>query len=158
MYKDKKVVVVMPAYNAEQTLEKTHAEVMAQGVVDLVVVADDASRDSTTTIAKNLHNTKVYTHQKNLGYVANQRLCYRLAIEEGDDFVFDNQMLAQIVWFGYTIAEVSCPTKYFSEASSINLPHSIKYGPGCMLTALTFRLAKTTRIYSTLFPENKQLS
>lgn len=253
MYKEKKVVVVMPAYNAEQTLERTHAEVMAQEVVDLVIVVDDASQDRTTSVAKTLPNTKVYTHQKNLGYGANQKSCYRLALEEGgdiivmvhpdyqytpklipamvsmigndlyqcvlgsrilggyalkggmpiwkyvsnrfltfveniflkaklseyhtgyrafsrelleklplevnsDDFIFDNQMLAQIVWFGYTIAEVSCPTKYFPEASSINLPRSIKYGVGCLLTALMFRLAKMKIISSRLFPEDERLS
>jgi hypothetical protein len=59
-----------------------------------------------------------------------------------DDFVFDNQMLAQILWHGFTIAEVSCPTKYFAEASSINLRRSIGYGFGCLCTALRFRLAK----------------
>ena len=242
----------MPAYNAEQTLRKTHAEVMAQEVVDLVIVVDDASQDNTTSIAKTLPNTKVYTHQSNLGYGANQKSCYRLAIEEGgdiivmvhpdyqytpklipamvsmigndlyqcvlgsrilggyalkggmpvwkyisnrfltfveniflkaklseyhtgyrafsrdilerlplevnsDDFVFDNQMLAQILWFGYTIAEVSCPTKYFPEASSINLTRSIKYGFGCLLIALTFRLAKMKIINSRLFPEDERL-
>ena len=63
--------------------------------------------------------------------------------ENSDDFVFDNQMLAQILWLDYTIAEVSCPTKYFAEASSINLPRSIKYGVGCLKTGLQFRLAKT---------------
>jgi len=247
MYKGKKVVVVMPAYNAEQTLKKTHAEVMAQEVVDLVIVVDDASQDNTTSIAKTLPNTKVYTHQKNLGYGANQKSCYRLALEEGgdiivmvhpdyqytpklipamvsmigndlyhcvlgsrilggyalkggmpiwkyisnrfltfveniflkaklseyhtgyrafsrelleqlplevnsDDFIFDNQMLAQILWFGYTIAEVSCPTKYFPEASSINLPRSIKYGFGCLLTALIFRLVKIKITKSKIFP------
>jgi len=237
----------MPAYNAEQTLKKTHAEVMAQEVVDLVIVVDDASQDNTTSIAKTLPNTKVYTHQKNLGYGANQKSCYRLALEEGgdiivmvhpdyqytpklipamvsmigndlyhcvlgsrilggyalkggmpiwkyisnrfltfveniflkaklseyhtgyrafsrelleqlplevnsDDFIFDNQMLAQILWFGYTIAEVSCPTKYFPEASSINLPRSIKYGFGCLLTALIFRLVKIKITKSKIFP------
>lgn len=242
----------MPAYNAEQTLKKTHAEVMAQEVVDLVIVVDDASQDNTTSIAKTLPNTKVYTHQKNLGYGANQKSCYRLAIEEGgdiivmvhpdyqytpklipamvsmigndlyhcvlgsrilggyalkggmplwkyianrfltfvenfllkaklseyhtgyrsfsrellerlplevnsEDFIFDNQMLAQILWLGYTIAEVSCPTKYFPEASSINLPRSIKYGFGCLLTAFTFRLAKMKIINSRLFPEDERL-
>ncbi|MCK5023556.1 MAG: glycosyltransferase family 2 protein, partial [Candidatus Aenigmarchaeota archaeon] len=69
-----------------------------------------------------------------------------------DDFVFDNQILAQIIWLGYTIAEVSCPTKYFTEASSINLFRSIKYGFGCLQTALTFRLAKTKIITPKLFP------
>ncbi|MGB6279882.1 MAG: glycosyltransferase family 2 protein, partial [Syntrophobacteria bacterium] len=69
-----------------------------------------------------------------------------------DDFVFDNQMLAQILWLGYSIAEVSCPAKYFPEASSINLPRSIKYGIGCLVTALTFRLAKMKLTSSRLFP------
>jgi glycosyltransferase involved in cell wall biosynthesis len=70
-----------------------------------------------------------------------------------DDFVFDNQMLAQIIWFGYTVAEISCPTKYFPEASSINLLQSIKYGFGCLLTALTFRLTKMKFLLSRLFPD-----
>ena len=69
-----------------------------------------------------------------------------------DDFVFDNQMLAQIVWFGYTIAEVSCPTSYFAEASSINFSRSMEYGFGCLRTALAFRLAKMKLINTTLFP------
>jgi hypothetical protein len=73
-----------------------------------------------------------------------------------DDFVFDNQMLTQILWFGHTIAEVTCPTKYFTEASSINLPRSIKYGLGCLLTALTFRLAKIKLINSKVFPSIKE--
>ncbi|PQP32847.1 glycosyl transferase family 2, partial [Desulfobacteraceae bacterium SEEP-SAG10] len=72
--------------------------------------------------------------------------------EKSDDFVFDNQMLAQILWLGYTVAEVSCPTKYFAEASSINLFRSIKYGFGCLFTALHFRLAKMKIITSKLFP------
>jgi glycosyltransferase involved in cell wall biosynthesis len=236
MYRDKKVIVVMPAYNAAQTLRKTYDEVMAQGIVDLVVLVDDGSRDETVSIAKELPNTKVYAHKKNLGYGANQKSCYKLAIEEGgdiiimihpdyqytpklipamasmiesglyhcvlgsrilggyalkggmpvwkyianrfltfvenhtgyrafsrellkqlpldansDDFVFDNQMLAQIVWLGYTIAEVSCPTNYFAEASSINLFRSIKYGFGCLVTAMKYRLAKMKIITSALF-------
>ena len=240
----------MPAYNAAQTLRKTYQEVMAQGIVDLVILVDDGSRDETVSIAKELPNTKVYVHKKNLGYGANQKTCYKLAIEEGadiiimihpdyqytprlipamasmiesglyecvlgsrilggyalkggmpiwkyvanrfltfveniligaklseyhtgyrafsrellerlpldansDDFVFDNQMLAQIIWLGYTVAEVSCPTKYFAEASSINLQRSIKYGFGCLRTALTFRLAKMKLITSHLFPDQK---
>jgi len=247
MYKDKKVIVVMPAYNAAQTLRRTWDEVMAQGMVDLVIVVDDGSRDETVSIAKELPDTLVYTHEKNLGYGGNQKTCYRLALEAGgdiiimvhpdyqytpklipamasmignglyhcvlgsrilggyalkggmplwkyianrfltfienvligaklseyhtgfrafsselleklplevnsDDFVFDNQMLAQIIWFGYTIAEVSCPTKYFAEASSINLFRSIKYGFGCLMTALLFRLTKMKIICSKLFP------
>ena len=250
MYRDKQVVVVMPAYNAAQTLRKTYQEVMAQGIVDLVVLVDDGSRDETVSIAKELPNTKVYAHKKNLGYGANQKTCYRFALKAGgdiiimihpdyqytpklipamasmiesglyecvlgsrilggyalkggmpvwkyianrfltfvenifigaklseyhtgyrafsrelleqlplgansDDFVFDNQMLAQIIWFGYTVAEISCPTKYFAEASSINLSRSIKYGFGCLHTALTFRLAKMNFISSNLFPDQK---
>ena len=250
MLKNKKVIVVMPAYNAARTLRKTYDEVMAQGIVDLVVLVDDGSRDETVSIAKELPNTKVYAHKKNLGYGANQKTCYRLALKAGgdiiimihpdyqytprlipamasmiesglyecvlgsrilggyalkggmpvwkyianrfltfvenillgaklseyhtgyrafsrellerlpldansDDFVFDNQMLAQIVWLDYTIAEISCPTKYFAEASSINLSRSIKYGFGCLHTALTFRLAKMKLITSNLFPDQK---
>jgi len=237
MYKEKKVVVVMPAYNAAKTLEVTWNEVMAQDIVDLVILVDDRSQDDTVAIANSLPNTIVHSHQKNMGYGANQKSCYRLALEAGgdivimvhpdyqytpklipamasmignglyhcvlgsrilggyalkggmplwkyvanrgltlfenllvgaklseyhtgyrafsrellevlplsknsDDFVFDNQMLAQILWFGYTIAEVSCPTKYFAEASSINLRRSIQYGIGCVVTAVQFRLQK----------------
>jgi glycosyltransferase involved in cell wall biosynthesis len=247
MYKDQKVIVVMPAYNAEKTLRMTYDEVMAQSIVDLVVLVDDGSRDETVSIAKALPDTLVYIHEKNLGYGANQKTCYSLALEAGgdiiimvhpdyqytpklvpamvsmignglyhcvlgsrilggyalkggmpvwkyianrfltlienflmqaklseyhtgyrafsrellerlplkensDDFVFDNQMLAQILWLGYTIAEVSCPTKYFAEASSINLSRSIKYGFGCLNTAVLFRLAKMEIISSKLFP------
>ena len=237
----------MPAYNAAKTLRKTYEEVMVQGIVDLVVLVDDESRDETVSIAKTLPDTLVYTHEKNLGYGGNQKTCYRLALEAGgdiiimvhpdyqytpklipamasmignglyhcvlgsrilggyalkggmpvwkyianrfltfvenvligaklseyhtgfrafsrellerlplevnsDDFVFDNQMLAQIVWSGYTIAEVSCPTKYFPDASSINLFRSIKYGLGCLFTAVIFRLAKLKIVSSKLFP------
>jgi glycosyltransferase involved in cell wall biosynthesis len=247
MYTEKKIVVVMPAYNAAQTLEMTHGEVMAQGIVDQVILVDDASSDETSAIAARLPQTKVYVHVKNRGYGGNQKTCYRLALEAGadivimvhpdyqytpklipamaslianglyqcvlgsrilggyalqggmpfwkylanrgltltenlllgaklseyhtgyrafsrtlleglsleansDDFVFDNQMLAQILWQGHTIAEVSCPTKYFAEASSINLRRSIQYGIGCLQTALTFRMAKCGLIRSPLFP------
>lgn len=249
MFKDKKIIVVMPAYNAAQTLQKTYNEVMAQEIVDTVIVVDDMSHDETVAIARTLPDTIVHIHEKNLGYGGNQKSCYRIALEQGgdiiimvhpdyqytpklipamasmignglyhcvlgsrilgghalkggmpswkyvanrfltfaeniflgaklseyhtgyrafsrelleqlpiernsDDFVFDNQMLAQIVWFGYTIAEVSCPTKYFPEASSINLTRSIRYGFGCLATALRFRLAKTGVIRSELFPTN----
>jgi glycosyltransferase involved in cell wall biosynthesis len=248
MLQDKRVIVVMPAYNAAQTLIMTYDEVMAQGIVDLVILVDDASHDQTSAIAGALPRTRVHVHERNLGYGANQKSCYRLALEEGadivimvhpdyqytpklipamasmissglyhcvlgsrilgghavkggmppwkyvanrfltlaenlllgaklseyhtgyrafsrelleklpiehnsDDFVFDNQMLAQIVWAGYTIAEVSCPTKYFAEASSINFQRSVKYGMGCLATALTFRLSKMGVVKSSLFPE-----
>lgn len=237
MYDGKKVVVVMPAYNAAQTLRKTYDEVMQQGIVDRVIVVDDASRDDTAAIARALPHTTVAVHPSNAGYGANQKTCYRLALEEGadivimvhpdyqytpklipamtsivsnglyacvlgsrilggaalahgmpfwkyisnraltfvenmltgaklseyhtgyrafsrelleqlpiernsDDFVFDNQMLAQVLWRGYTIAEITCPTKYFKEASSINFSRSLKYGVGCLITGLQFRLAK----------------
>ena len=237
----------MPAYNAAQTLRRTWDEVMAQGMVDLVIVVDDRSQDETVSMAKALPDTLVYIHEKNLGYGGNQKTCYRLALEAGgdiiimvhpdyqytpklipamasmignglyhcvlgsrilggyalkggmpvwkyianrfltlaenilmdaklseyhtgyrafsrelleklplkansDDFVFDNQMLAQILWHDYTVAEVSCPTKYFPEASSINLFRSIKYGFGCLITASLFRLAKMKLVNSTLFP------
>ncbi len=250
MFRDKKVIVVMPAYNAEKTLRRTHAEVMAQDYVDLVIVVDDGSQDETVAIAKTLPDTIIHVHPRNQGYGANQKTCYKLALDAGgdiivmvhpdyqytpklipamatmvgsglyhcvlgsrilggyalkggmplwkyianrfltlvenillgaklseyhtgyrafsrellaqvpygfnsDDFVFDNQMLAQILWKGYTIAEVSCPTKYFPEASSINLPRSIKYGFGCLTTALTFRLAKMKLISSKSFPFTK---
>jgi glycosyltransferase involved in cell wall biosynthesis len=248
MFHDKKVIVVMPAYNAAKTLLQTHEEVLAQGVVDLVIVVDDASKDETTALAKTLPQTIVHTHVKNLGYGGNQKSCYRLALENGgdivvmvhpdyqytpklipamvsmignglyscvigsrilggravrqgmplwkyianrfltlfenimtgaklseyhtgyrafsrqllealplsansDDFVFDNQMLAQILYYDHTIAEVSCPTKYFAEASSINLSRSIRYGLGCVGTAIKFRLAKWGVINSSIFPK-----
>ncbi|MDA8124821.1 MAG: glycosyltransferase family 2 protein [Deltaproteobacteria bacterium] len=250
MFKNKKLIVVMPAYNAAKTLRKTYNEVMAQEIVDLVILVDDASSDETAVIAASLPKTQVNTHEKNIGYGGNQKTCYRMALEAGgdivimvhpdyqytpklipamaslignglyhcvlgsrilggyalkggmpiwkyianrfltltenlligaklseyhtgyrafsrellerlplennsDDFVFDNQMLAQIVWQGYTIAEVSCPTKYFTEASSINLRRSIKYGFGCLATALTFRMAKLKLCRSRLFPVNE---
>ena len=248
MYKNQKVIVVMPAYNAAQTLRQTFDEVMAQEIVDIVIVVDDKSSDETVSIAESLPNTIVYSHKKNKGYGGNQKSCYRLALEAGgdiiimvhpdyqytpqlipamasmignglyhcvlgsrilggyalnggmpiwkyianraltlvenillnaklseyhtgfrsfsrhllqqlpieansDDFVFDNQMLAQILWYRYTVAEVSCPTKYFAEASSINLFRSIKYGFGCLYTAFLFRLSKMKIIKSKLFPQ-----
>src|SRR5881296_4196277 len=184
MFRDKKVVVVMPAYNSARTLRRTYDEVMAQEIVDLVIVVDDASHDETVAVARTLPRTRLYPcvlgsrilggHARKGGmpmwrYAANRFLTltenlllgaklseyhtgYRGFSREileklnlannSDDFVFDNQMLAQILWHGFTIAEVSCPTKYFPEASSINLRRSIRYGIGCLTTALKFRLAK----------------
>jgi glycosyltransferase involved in cell wall biosynthesis len=248
MYKEKKIVVVMPAYNAAKTLSVTYGEVMKQGIVDLVIVVDDGSQDDTVAIAESLPHTIVHRHNKNLGYGANQKTCYRLALEangdiiimvhpdyqytpklipamasmignglyscvlgsrilggyalkggmpiwkyvsnrfltfvenmligaklseyhtgyraysrdllekipfevNSDDFVFDNQMLVQIYWYGYTIAEVSCPTKYFPEASSINFQRSLKYGIGCLLTGFAYRFSKSKISHSTLFPK-----
>jgi glycosyltransferase involved in cell wall biosynthesis len=243
----KRIVVVMPAYNAERTLLKTYHEVMAHNLVDLVILVDDASQDNTSALARQLPQVKVHTHERNLGYGGNQKTCYKLALEEdadiiimvhpdyqytpkllpsmahliaqgvypcvlgsrilggyalkggmppwkyianrfltlaenvllgaklseyhtgyrafsaellrklpleanSNDFVFDNQMLAQILWSGHSIAEVTCPTKYFAEASSINLRRSLKYGFGCLQTAITYRLAKWHLISSDLFP------
>jgi glycosyltransferase involved in cell wall biosynthesis len=246
MYKNQKVIVVMPAYNAAKTLQKTYDEVMAQGIVDLVILVDDASHDETSDIASGLPHTKVHVHESNKGYGGNQKTCYRMALEEGgdiiimvhpdyqytpklipamasmignglypcvlgsrilggyalkggmplwkyianrfltlaeniflgaklseyhtgyrafsrvlleglslmdnsDDYLFDNQMLAQIIWQGHTIAEVSCPTKYFTDASSINLRRSIRYGFGCLATGLLFRLSRMRICRSRLF-------
>ncbi len=237
MYRGKKVVVVMPAYNAARTLRQTYDEVRDQQIVDTMILVDDGSRDDTVAVARGLEGLQVHVHEINKGYGGNQKTCYRLALEAGadivimihpdyqytpklipamvsiianglhpcvlgsrilggyalkggmplwkyisnrfltlgenlllgaklseyhtgyrafsrdileklnldhnsDDFVFDNQMLAQILWHGFTIAEVSCPTKYFAEASSINLRRSITYGCGCLWTGLRFRLAR----------------
>ena len=237
----------MPAYNAEKTLRRTYDEVMAQGIVDHLIVVDDASRDATVQIAKQLPDTTVRVHEKNRGYGGNQKTCYRAALEAGadvvvmvhpdyqytpkllpsmvalvggdvypcvlgsrilgggalkggmpiwkyvanraltlsenwllgsklsefhtgyrafdarllrelrleqnsDDFVFDNQMLAQILWAGYEIAEITCPTAYFAEASSINLSRSVRYGFGCLGTGLEFRLARWGLRASPRFP------
>ena len=247
MYKGKKIIVVMPAYNAAKTLRMTYDEVIEQEIVDKIILVDDASHDETSAIARSLPLTEVFVHDNNTGYGGNQKTCYRKALEEGadivimvhpdyqytpklipamaamignglyhcvlgsrilggyalkggmplwkytanrfltfvenmllgaklseyhtgyrafsrellekvtddhksDDFLFDNQMLAQIIWQGWTIAEVSCPTRYFAEASSINLWRSIKYGLGCLWTGLIFRLTKMGIIRSKLFP------
>lgn len=92
------------------------------------------------------------------GYRAFSReLLEKIGLEDNsDDFVFDNQMLAQILWHGYQIAEVSCPTKYFAEASSINFSRSVKYGFGCLATAGLYRLAKINIVKSTLFPKKDE--
>jgi len=236
----------MPAYNAAQTLRETYTEVIEQDVVDLVIVVDDASRDETVSVARSLEHVQVHTHADNRGYGANQKTCYRLALEAGadivimvhpdyqytpklipgmaslignglyhcvigsrilggralhqgmpiwryisnrfltffenmlvgaklseyhsgyrafsrellerlplennsDDFVFDNQMLAQIIWHGFPIGEISCPTRYSPEASSINFVRSVKYGFGCLGVALIFRLARMGIVKSKLF-------
>jgi len=87
MLLDKKIVVVMPAYNAAKTLKKTYEEVMEQEIVDLVILVDDASHDETAEIAAALPKTKVLVHGENRGYGANQKSCYRLALAEGADIV-----------------------------------------------------------------------
>ena len=99
--------------------------------------------------------TRAKLSEYHTGYRAFSReLLEKLPLEKNsDDFVFDNQMLAQILWLGYHIAEVSCPTKYFPEASSINFTRSVKYGFGCLSTALKYRLAKMGVINSRIFPK-----
>ncbi len=87
MFRNKKVVVVMPAYNAEQTIRKTFKEIMEQNIVDTVIVVDDASGDKTTKIAGQRPNTIVHVHKNNCGYGANQKTCYRLALKAGADIV-----------------------------------------------------------------------
>src|SRR5947209_2696767 len=237
MLDGQKIVVVMPAYNAARTLQRTYDEVMAQRIVDLVIIVDDASHDDTVAIARTLGRAQVEVHLLNRGYGANQKTCYRLARAAGadiivmihpdyqytprlipamaglvvsglypcvlasrilgggalrggmpwwkyvanrfltlvenvllgaklseyhtgyrayarslleklpfdsnsDDFVFDNQILAQIVALGYPIGELTCPARYLPEASSINFRRSVRYGFGCLGTALRFRLAR----------------
>jgi glycosyltransferase involved in cell wall biosynthesis len=251
MYRDKNIVVVMPAYNAAKTLPQTYAEVREQGIVDHVILVDDQSSDDTVAVARSLGGMQVHQHERNTGYGGNQKTCYRLALEAGadivimihpdyqytpklipamasmianglhpcvlgsrilggyslkggmpvwkylanrfltfaenvllgaklseyhtgyrafsreilervvltnnsDDFVFDNQMLAQILWHGFSIGEVSCPTKYFKEASSINFRRSVKYGFGCLGTATRYRFAKMGLASSKLFPRKSQ--
>jgi len=248
LYQNKQVLVVMPAYNAAKTLLKTYQEVINQEYVDKIILVDDASNDETSKIAKSLKYITHVSHPHNMGYGANQKTCYKLALDAGadivimvhpdyqytpklipamasmignelyhcilgsrilggyalkggmplwkyianrfltaienlligaklseyhtgyrafsrellekipiehnsDDFIFDNQMLTQIIWAGYTVAEVSCPTNYFKEASSINFVKSVRYGIGCLITAIRFRLAKMGWISSCLFPE-----
>lgn len=87
MYKDKKIVVVMPAYNAARTLQQTYDDVMEQGVVDLVILVDDASGDETSAIAASLPHTQVFVHERNRGYGGNQKTCYRMALEAGADII-----------------------------------------------------------------------
>ncbi len=87
MFRDKRVVVVMPAYNAADTLLRTYEEVMAQDCVDLVIVVDDASRDTTAEVAGKLDQVVLHVHGTNRGYGANQKTCYRLALEADADIV-----------------------------------------------------------------------
>ena len=230
-----RIVVVMPAYNAAQTLARTCAE-LPRDVVDEVLVVDDHSRDSTVQLARELGLT-TYVHERNLGYGRNQKTCYREALRRGadvvvmlhpdyqysprlvaalagmiaykeydvvlgsrilgrgalaggmplykyisnrfltlfenlmlnyklseyhtgfrafsrevlnslpleensDGFVFDNEILVQIIYMGYRMGEVSCPTRYFPEASSINFSRSVRYGLGVLATSMKFRLQK----------------
>lgn len=234
MINGKRIAVVMPAYNAEKTLEKTVAEL--SDLVDIKILVDDSSRDQTAALSKQL-GVLTFVHDKNYGYGRNQQTCYREALaagadvvvmvhpdyqytpllvpaiagmvasgvydmvlasrilgrgalkggmplykyvfnrlltafqnlflgvklseyhtgfrafsrellltlpllENSDDFVFDNQMIAQAVMFGFQIGEISCPTKYFPEASSINFRRSVKYGLGVLATTGSFVLNK----------------
>src|SRR5438874_5725134 len=237
MLNGQKIVVVMPAYNAARTLRQTYDEVMAHGIVDLVIVVDDASHDATVAIARTLPNVQVEVHLENRGYGAIQKTCYRLALaadadiiimihpdyqytpqlipamaglvvsglypcvlasrilgggalrggmpwwkylanrfltlaenillgaklseyhtgyrayarslleqlpfeSNSDDFVFDNQILAQVIWLECAIGEITCPAKYMPEASSINFRRSVRYGLGCLKVAIDFIVAR----------------
>ncbi|MBC7808366.1 MAG: glycosyltransferase family 2 protein [Akkermansiaceae bacterium] len=248
MINNKRVVVVLPAYNAAMTLEKTISEV-SPGVVDEFVLVDDRSKDETVEVARRL-NIPYIVHPKNRGYGGNQKTCYKEALRRGadiivmlhpdyqyspkligamswlvasdefdavlgsrilgttgalqggmpyykyvanrfltavenvllgiklseyhtgyrafsrklleslpleensDDFVFDNQMLAQATYFGFRIGEISCPTKYFPEASSINFRRSVIYGLGVLATAWEFRIHKWGLAKSPRYSDN----
>jgi len=236
MINNKKIAVVLPAYNAEKTLEKTYNEIPFE-IVDFVILTDDRSRDNTVRVAEKIGIKHIIRHEKNTGYGGNQKSCYNKALELGadivvmlhpdyqytpkllqsmcylianevypvvigsrilgggarrggmplykyvanrlltftqnvlmnqklseyhtgyrafsrevlqnvnynidsDDFVFDNQMLAQIFFKGYEVAEITCPTKYFDEASSINLKRSIKYGFGVLSVSFSYFFTK----------------
>jgi glycosyltransferase involved in cell wall biosynthesis len=248
MLNAKKIVVVLPAYNAAKTLEMTYSEIPFEFVDDVVLV-DDASRDDTAEVAERL-GIRTIVHEENKGYGGNQKTCYKTALELGadivimlhpdyqytpklitamaamiaygefdavlasrilgvgalkggmplykyvanrfltlvenmllghklseyhtgyrafsrevleklpleensDDFVFDNQMLAQIVWYGYRIGELSCPTKYFEDASSINFRRSVVYGLGVLGTGVQFRMSKLGLMRSPLFTSSE---
>lgn len=237
MLNGKKIVVVLPAYNAEKTLEKTFEEI-PHGIVDEIVLVDDSSRDSTVELAKNLGIKHIIVHSQNTGYGGNQKSCYRKALELGadivimlhpdyqytplliqtmasiissglypvvyasrilgkgalrggmplykyianrlltlfqnlmmnqklseyhtgyrayskevlervhfwnnsDDFIFDNEITAQIFFKDFEIAEVSCPTKYFREASSINFRRSVVYGLGVIKVSMMYFLQRS---------------
>lgn len=240
------MIVVMPAYNAEKTLEQTYAEI-PMNIVDEVILTDDCSRDETVNKARELGIREVLVHEKNKGYGGNQKTCYNRALELGadivimvhpdyqytpkliesmvsiiandvypvvfasrilgkgalkggmplikyianriltftenllinqklseyhtgyrafsaevlrnvdynadsDDFILDNEMAAQIFWAGYEIGEVTCPTKYFEEASSINFRRSAIYGLGVIRVSILYRLCKWHLAKSKLFP------
>ncbi len=235
MLNGKKIVIVMPAYNAARTLQQTYSEIPLD-IVDDILLVDDGSSDQTVSLARELGLT-TFLHNDNLGYGRNQKTCYREALrrdadiiimvhpdyqyspklivpmagmiaygeydvvlgsrilgtgaleggmplykyisnriltaiqnillnyklseyhtgyrafsrkvleqlpleENTDDFVFDNEMLAQVIYFGYRTGEISCPTRYFADASSINFRRSVKYGLGVLATSLKFRLQK----------------
>jgi glycosyltransferase involved in cell wall biosynthesis len=235
MLNSKRIVVVMPAYNAARTLQQTYSEIPLN-IVDEVLLVDDGSSDETVQLARHLGVT-TFQHKQNFGYGRNQKTCYREALRRGadivvmvhpdyqyspklivpmagmiaygeydvvlgsrilgrgaleggmplykyianrfltavqnillgqklseyhtgyrafarqvletlpleentDDFVFDNEMISQVIFFGYRVGEISCPTKYFAEASSISFRRSVKYGFGVLGTSLRYRLQK----------------
>lgn len=247
MINNKKIIVVMPAFNAENTLETTFREIPFD-IIDEVIVVDDASKDKTAEIARKLGIKHVIKHEKNIGYGGNQKTCYNTALklgadivimvhpdyqytpklipsmshllaeelyhvvlgsrilgkgalnggmplykylfnrmltftqnliigqklseyhtgyrafskevllkinynENSDDFVFDNQMLAQIFFSGFEIAEITCPTKYFRDASSINFKRSVKYGLGVLATSFKYRFQKIGIVKYSIFSE-----
>ena len=252
MIHGKKIIVVMPAYNAEKTLRQTFSE-LPHEYVDEIILVDDASLDQTALLAREL-GIKTIIHRENRGYGGNQKTCYREALrlgadivvmvhpdyqysprlvtamasmitsghydvvlgsrilggkareggmplykyvanrfltlieniflglklseyhtgyrafskavletlplgENSDDFVFDNEMLAQAAYFGFSIGEISCPARYFMDASSINLPRGIKYGFGVLFTSGKYCMQKKGMIRSRLFSTNgKRLS
>lgn len=251
MIHGKYVTVVMPAYNAEKTLRQTYAEI-PKDIVDEIILTDDASRDNTVEVSKELC-LNTFVHAENKGYGANQKTCYQEALrgkgdiiimlhpdyqytpklipamaslisqgifdavigsrilgnkaitggmpiykyfsnrvltllenliinqklseyhtgyrafsrkvletipllENSDDFVFDNEMLLQIFYFGFSVGEVSCPAYYFPEASSINFQRSVTYGFGVLDTAIKYRLAKNGIKPTPIFdPNGKKL-
>jgi glycosyltransferase involved in cell wall biosynthesis len=241
----KRVVVVLPAYNAARTLGKTYAEIDFE-VVDDVILVDDNSKDNTIEVAKSLGIKHIIKHERNWGYGGNQKTCYQYALKIGgdvvimlhpdyqynpklipsiaymigsgtfhavsasrilgdramingmpvykyifnrmltwienfiiweklseyhsgyrafsrevlerinfqansDDFIFDNQMLTQIFYLGYEIGEISCPAKYFEEASSINFRRSMTYGFGVIWNSIKYRLNKWKIIKSKIY-------
>lgn len=247
MLNNKKIIVVMPAYNAEKTLAKTYNEI-PKDIVDEVLIVDDCSNDMTVEIAKKL-NVDIYLHKENRGYGANQKTCYREALrrkadiiimlhpdyqyspklipamagllcsdvfdvvlgsrilggyalkggmplykyisnriltvienvvlaahlseyhtgyraftkdallnlpllENSDDFVFDNEILVQLIYFGYRIGEITAPAKYTKESSTINLKRSIIYGLGVLITILKFLLQKMKLAEFPIFASN----
>lgn len=244
MIKGKKVVVVMPAYNAEQTLRRTYDEI-PHDIVDDLVLVDDASGDHTAQVSREL-GIRTIVHEQNTGYGGNQKTCYRTALALGadivimlhpdyqytpklitamaslmaeglfdcvlgsrilgvgarkggmpvykyisnrvltllqniiigyklseyhtgyrgftrevlqklpladnsDNFIFDNQMLAQIIYAGYSIGEITCPTRYMDDSSSISFKNSTVYGFGVLKVSLLFRLSRWGIIRSPLF-------
>ena len=251
MFRGKKVAVVMPAYNAARTLERTFAEI-PMDLVDVVIVTDDASPDDTVAVAERL-GLHTLVHERNRGYGGNQKTCYAEALhvgadvvimlhpdyqyspkllpamiglvadgpydvvlgsrilggsarrggmpvykyifnrmltafqnllcgaklseyhtgyrafdakvlrtlpllENSEDFVFDNQMLAQALYAGFEFGEISCPTAYFEEASSINFRRSVRYGLGVLVTSVQFFLQRRGLARFAIFdPEGRRL-